>query len=81
MKQSCILSAKFDCLAACQNLSFLTIVHDCETGAWIAKTISSRCFVYIILGYCNQRNICNGVILFLSAPRSGMQGLKLAVVR
>ena len=80
MKQSSILSAKFDYPGACRNFSFLTIVHDCESGAWIAKTISSRCFVYIILGYCLQCKICNDAIFFLSAPRSGMQALKLAVV-
>ena len=33
MQQSSILSGKFDCPVACQNLSLLA-AHDCETGLW-----------------------------------------------
>ena len=32
MEQSSILSAKFDCPVARQNISFLATAHDCETG-------------------------------------------------
>ena len=32
MEQSSILSGKFDCPVARQNLLLLATVHDCETG-------------------------------------------------
>ena len=32
MEQSSILSAKFDCPVARQNVSLLATAHDCETG-------------------------------------------------
>ena len=32
MEQSSILSAKFDCPVACENVSLLETAHDCETG-------------------------------------------------
>ena len=32
MEQSSILSAKFDCPVARQNISLLASAHDCETG-------------------------------------------------
>ena len=39
MEQSSILSAKFDCPVARQNISFLATAHDCETGLFkIAAT-------------------------------------------
>ena len=34
VEQSSILSAKFDCPVACQNISFLATAHDCETGLY-----------------------------------------------
>ena len=37
MEQSSILSAKFDCPVAHQNVSLLATVHDCETGLWIPR--------------------------------------------
>ena len=32
MEQSSILSAKFDCPVACQDVSLFATAHDCETG-------------------------------------------------
>ena len=34
VEQSSILSAKFDCPVARQNVSLLATAHDCETGLW-----------------------------------------------
>ena len=42
MEQSSILSAKFDCPGACQNISLLATAHDCETDLYGGIATSSR---------------------------------------
>ena len=40
VEQSSILSAKFDCPMARQNLSLLATAHDCGSGEFLHKTIA-----------------------------------------
>ena len=64
MKQSSILSAKFDCPVACHNLSLLATTHDCETVKTIIQNNwqpynESECVVYIPIkeDSCSEKSL------------------------